>query len=120
MKGENSQTDERVWIPSPPAEFVDQDFSDYQRHRRENGSERGTVHDLALSLGVEVVEQTAHAGHHLVPVVIFRPGSGRAVSAAVLYIHGGGHLFGDAYSQADEMVRWASEGLTVTSVDYRL
>jgi acetyl esterase/lipase len=59
----------------------------------------------------------------LIPLSIFSPaGPGRATAAPCVYwIHGGGMILGDRFSQIDIPLEWLAEfGAVVVTVDYRL
>ena len=108
------------WLPEVERQYVGQDFSDYAAHRRKDGSDRDSVLSLAGQLGVDIRETLLEAeGSATRALLIGDPAPDP--SAAIVYFHGGGHMFGDAYSQAHELVTWSAElGVQVLSVDYRL
>jgi acetyl esterase/lipase len=62
-----------------------------------------------------------HGGGPDVPVVVYTPDKEAALRGAILYIHGGGYVMGDAESEAPWCEWLVSElGCVVVSPDYRL
>jgi len=57
----------------------------------------------------------------LIPLTIIRPAETTAGAPCVYWIHGGGMVMGDRYSQIDIPLEWLDRyGAVVVSVDYRL
>jgi acetyl esterase/lipase len=108
------------WLPPPDPQYLRQDFTDYLAHRRGGVSDRGDVLRLARHLDVDIRETHLEAGSRSTAAVLIGAPKTHP-SPAVLFLHGGGHAFGDAYSQAAELVDWSAElGIQAVSVDYRL
>ncbi len=71
--------------------------------------------------GMTVEDRAIAAGLRDIPVRIYRPAGLKQPSAAFLYLHGGGWIFGDLESHDTSTADLAqAAGLTVISVDYRL
>jgi acetyl esterase/lipase len=59
-------------------------------------------------------------GHDL-PITVLAPAERSGLSPAVLWLHGGGMVMGDRFSQIDIPLEWLDElGAVVVSADYRL
>jgi len=72
---------------------------------------------------VSVTRATARAGSpaHEVPVIVYRPGEGPARKPAILHLHAGGFVLGDARMSEGYCRKLAADtGAVVISVDYRL
>ena len=109
-----------AWLSPPDSLYLRQDFSDHLAHRQDDRSDREDVLRLGRQLDVEISETWLEADDHGTSAVLIGAPNSRP-SPAVLFLHGGGHAFGDAYSQATELVRWSAElGTQAISVDYRL
>lgn len=77
---------------------------------------QGSLARLQRDRGVEVRSLPSGGG-----VRIFRPTGGRAVAPALVWIHGGGFVLGEARQDDDLCRRLCAEiGAVVISVDYRL
>lgn len=79
--------------------------------------------DPAVLAVVETTTRTVagRAGHPDVPVVLHRPRDRAAPVGAILHIHGGGYVTGDAASMGPaHRAMAASLGCVILSVDYRL
>ena len=71
--------------------------------------------------GLAVRDERLPADGHEVPVRIYRPQSVPAPQPCLVYMHGGGWIFGDLESHDGVCAELAVEaGVTVVSVDYRL
>ena len=71
--------------------------------------------------GMTVEDRAVAAGQRDIPVRIYRPVGLPQPSAAFLYLHGGGWIFGDLESHDSVTADLAeAAGLTVIAVDYRL
>ena len=69
----------------------------------------------------DVTVPAADGAH--IPLTILRPGDAdqRAAAPCIYWIHGGGMVMGDRFSQLDLPLEWLDQlGATVVTVDYRL
>lgn len=75
-----------------------------------------------LAPGVHVRDTAVPAAKgHAVPVRIYQRDNVTAPSGALLYIHGGGFIFGDLDSEHDRCLTYLAQAdITIVSVDYRL
>lgn len=70
---------------------------------------------------VEAVRTPGPAGAPEVPVILYRPTAAERPMPAILFIHGGGYVFGSAEGGAPACTEAAGElGCLVASVEYRL
>lgn len=87
------------------------------------GARIGFVEDPAVIAAVETVSRTVpgRSGDPDVAVVVHRPRKDRGLRGAILHIHGGGYVTGDAASMAPSHRLMASAlDCVIVSVEYRL
>ena len=69
----------------------------------------------------EIVSVPGPDGAPDVPIRVYRPAAATAPVPAVVWIHGGGYMFGTGLTEDARMNRWAEQfGCAVVSVEYRL
>lgn len=70
---------------------------------------------------VEIERRTAAANGHTVPVILYRPAAESLARPAVLHIHGGGFILGNAQMCENYCIKMAADlDSVIVSVDYRL
>ncbi len=91
--------------------------------RQSFGSRVAIIEDEATVAGVETSQRTVSGrdGDPDVAIVVHRPRERSRPSGAILHIHGGGYITGDALSMAPSHRAMAfALGCVIVSVDYRL